>query len=199
MTLWLILTIMTAAAAIWASVPLIRRFDRSQAESVSDIEIYRDQLQEVVHELRQGLIDDTQAEMVRVEIKRRILAADSSRASGGAEASDRQRNARNNESTRRIADASGSCERTEPGGRAGRGGHAAGGPLPHDKRNGRWSCQSTGTITARRGWMDQADPITRGAWRKQARKAGRSRVVSTCLLMMRESEIGLLRRRNSWG
>jgi cytochrome c-type biogenesis protein CcmH len=78
MTLWLILTIMTAAAAIWASVPLIRRFDRPQAESGSDIEIYRDQLQEVEHELRQGLIDDTQAEMVRVEIKRRILAADSS-------------------------------------------------------------------------------------------------------------------------
>src|SRR5260370_19606235 len=78
MTLWLILTIMTAAAAIWASVPLIRRFDRPQAESVSDIEIYRDQLQEVEHELRQGLTDDTQAEMARVEIKRRILAADSS-------------------------------------------------------------------------------------------------------------------------
>jgi len=78
MTLWLILTIMTAAAAIWTSVPLIRRFDRSQAEFVSDIEIYRDQLQEVEHELRQGLIDDTQAEMARVEIKRRILAADSS-------------------------------------------------------------------------------------------------------------------------
>ena len=78
MTLWLILTIMTAAAAISASVPLIRRFDRSQAEFVSDIEIYRDQLQEVEHELRQGLIDDTQAEMARVEIKRRILAADSS-------------------------------------------------------------------------------------------------------------------------
>jgi cytochrome c-type biogenesis protein CcmH len=78
MTLWLILTIMTAAAAIWASVPLIRRFDRPQAESVSDVEIYRDQLQEIEHELRQGLIDDTQAEMVRVEIKRRILAADSS-------------------------------------------------------------------------------------------------------------------------
>jgi cytochrome c-type biogenesis protein CcmH len=78
MTLWLILTIMTSAAAIWASVPLIRRFDRPQAESVSDIEIYRDQLQEVEHERRQGLIDDTQAEMARVEIKRRILAADSS-------------------------------------------------------------------------------------------------------------------------
>jgi len=78
MTLWLILTIMTSAAAISASVPLIRRFDRPQAESAGDIEIYRDQLQEVEHELRQGLIDDTQAEMARVEIKRRILAVDSS-------------------------------------------------------------------------------------------------------------------------
>src|SRR5258708_38374136 len=79
MTLWLILTIMTPAAAIWASVPLIRRFDCSQADSGSDIEIYRDQLQEVEHELRQGLIDDTQAEMGRVEIKRRIPPDDSSR------------------------------------------------------------------------------------------------------------------------
>ena len=35
-------------------------------------------MQEVEYELRQGLIDDTQAEMARVEIKRRILAADSS-------------------------------------------------------------------------------------------------------------------------
>src|SRR5258707_15169310 len=78
MTVWLILTIITAAAAIWASVPLIRRFDRYQAESVSDIEIYRDQLQEVEHELQQVLIDDTQAEMARGEIKRRILSADSS-------------------------------------------------------------------------------------------------------------------------
>src|SRR5437660_374145 len=78
MTLWLILTIMTSAAAICASVPLIRRLERPQAESVSDVEIYRDQLQEVEHDLQQGLIDDTQAEMARVEIKRRILAADRS-------------------------------------------------------------------------------------------------------------------------
>ncbi len=76
MTLWLILTIMTSAAAIWLSVPLIRRFDRLQAESARDIEVYRDQLREVEGELRQGLIDNTQAEMATVEIKRRILAAD---------------------------------------------------------------------------------------------------------------------------
>jgi cytochrome c-type biogenesis protein CcmH len=76
MTLWLVLTIMTSAAAVLVSAPFIRRFDRRQAESAGDIEVYRDQLKEVENELRQGLIDDTQAETARVEIKRRALAAD---------------------------------------------------------------------------------------------------------------------------
>jgi cytochrome c-type biogenesis protein CcmH len=76
MTLWLILTIMTSAAAVLVSAPFIRRFDRPQAESAGDIEVYRDQLKEVESELRQGLIDDTQAETARIEIRRRALAAD---------------------------------------------------------------------------------------------------------------------------
>jgi cytochrome c-type biogenesis protein CcmH len=76
MTLWLVLTIMTSAAAVLVSAPFIRRFDRRQAESAGDIEVYRDQLKEVESELRQGLIDDAQAETARVEIKRRALAAD---------------------------------------------------------------------------------------------------------------------------
>jgi len=75
MTLWLILTIMTSAAAIWLSAPFIRRFDRPQADAAGDIEVYRDQLREVETELRQGLIDETQAETARVEIKRRVLTA----------------------------------------------------------------------------------------------------------------------------
>jgi cytochrome c-type biogenesis protein CcmH len=77
MTLWLILTIMTAVAAVFLSVPIIRRFDRPAAASAGDIEVYRDQLKEVESELGQGLIDDAQAETARVEIKRRVLAADS--------------------------------------------------------------------------------------------------------------------------
>jgi len=75
MTLWLVLTIMTSAAAVLVSAPFIRRFGRPQAESAGDIEVYRDQLKEVESELRQGLIDDTHAETARVEIKRRALAA----------------------------------------------------------------------------------------------------------------------------
>ena len=80
MTLWLILTIMTSAAAVWLSAPLIRRFDRPRgADAAGDIEVYRDQLQEVERELGDGLIDEAQAETARIEIKRRILAADRAR------------------------------------------------------------------------------------------------------------------------
>jgi cytochrome c-type biogenesis protein CcmH len=76
MTLWLVLTIMTSVAAVMVSAPFIRRFNRSQAGAVGDIEVYRDQLKEVESELQQGLIDAAQAETARVEIKRRALAAD---------------------------------------------------------------------------------------------------------------------------
>jgi cytochrome c-type biogenesis protein CcmH len=77
MTLWPILTIMTAVAAVFLSVPIIRRFDRPATALAGDIEVYRDQLKEVESELGQGLIDDAQAETARVEIKRRVLAAGS--------------------------------------------------------------------------------------------------------------------------
>jgi cytochrome c-type biogenesis protein CcmH len=81
MTLWFILTIMTSVAAILLSAPFIRRFDRPQADAAADIEVYRDQLKEVESELRQGLIDDAQAEAARIEIKKQALAADRMRQS----------------------------------------------------------------------------------------------------------------------
>ena len=74
MTLWLILTIMTSAAAVWLAVPLIRRFERPRGEMAGDIAVYRDQLNEVERERDEGMIDDAQAETARIEIKRRILA-----------------------------------------------------------------------------------------------------------------------------
>jgi cytochrome c-type biogenesis protein CcmH len=76
MTLWLVLTIMISGAAVLVSAPFIRRLDRPQPGLVGDMEVYRDQLKEVENELRQGMIDDPQAETARVEIKRRALAAD---------------------------------------------------------------------------------------------------------------------------
>jgi cytochrome c-type biogenesis protein CcmH len=75
MTLWLILTIMTSAAAAWLVIPLLRRVGHPGDETAGDIAVYRDQLREAGRDLRHGLIDAAQAETVRTEIKRRILAA----------------------------------------------------------------------------------------------------------------------------
>lgn len=76
MTLWVVLTIMTAAAAVFLAVPLIRRLDGAAADAGADVAVYRDQLQEIDRERRDGLIDDASADTARIEIKRRILAAD---------------------------------------------------------------------------------------------------------------------------
>ncbi len=78
MTLWLILTIMIAAAAVLVSAPFIRRHERARLVSSADIAVYRDQLKEVESEAAQGVIDAAQAESASMEIKRRILAVDGS-------------------------------------------------------------------------------------------------------------------------
>lgn len=75
MTLWIIQTVMIAAAAVLIAAPFIRKFERSRLTVSGDVAVYRDQLKEVETELSQGLIDQVQAEGALVEINRRILAA----------------------------------------------------------------------------------------------------------------------------
>jgi cytochrome c-type biogenesis protein CcmH len=75
MILWIILTTMTAVAAVLVSAPFIRRHERRRSES-ADVAVYRDQLKEVENELAQGQIEPGQAESARTEIKRRLLTAD---------------------------------------------------------------------------------------------------------------------------
>lgn len=82
MMLWVVLTAMTSAAAVWAAAPFLRRFDERKASAASPVEVYRDQLREVDREAADGTIDAEQAEAARQEIKRRMLAA--SRDDGGA-------------------------------------------------------------------------------------------------------------------
>lgn len=76
MTLWFVLTVMIAIAAVLVSAPFIRRLERSRLESAGELTVYRDQLKEIENEAAQGLIDSAQAESASIEIKRRILAAD---------------------------------------------------------------------------------------------------------------------------
>jgi cytochrome c-type biogenesis protein CcmH len=76
MTLWLVLTVMIAVAAVLVATPFIRRFERARLETAGNLAVYRDQLNAIDSEAAQGHIDEAQAESARVEIKRKVLAAE---------------------------------------------------------------------------------------------------------------------------
>ena len=79
MLLWIILTTMTAAAAVWLSVPLLRNMDHRRQSAASALEVYCDQLVEVAREQTDGAIDAEQAEAASREIKRRMLSVQPAR------------------------------------------------------------------------------------------------------------------------
>ncbi|HZP70616.1 MAG TPA: c-type cytochrome biogenesis protein CcmI [Pseudolabrys sp.] len=72
MTLWFVFALMTAAAIFAVLRPLGRNAD---VRAGSDIEIYRDQLDEIERDLVAGLIGKAEAEAARVEVSRRLIAA----------------------------------------------------------------------------------------------------------------------------
>ena len=74
MTLWLILTILTAGAAIIVATPFILR-NVNAGEAAASLAVYKDQLAEVERDKAQGLIEEAEAASARVEIERRILSA----------------------------------------------------------------------------------------------------------------------------
>ena len=76
MMLWLILSLMTAAAAAYVAAPFLSPIDRNAAGQSSEFGIFRDQLAEIEREAKAGLIEPAAAEQARAEIKRRMLAAD---------------------------------------------------------------------------------------------------------------------------
>src|SRR6185437_16163965 len=72
MMLWLVFSLMTAAAIFAVLWPLSRRTPLRRG---SDIAVYRDQLNEVARDRAAGLIGEVEAEAARVEVSRRLLAA----------------------------------------------------------------------------------------------------------------------------
>jgi cytochrome c-type biogenesis protein CcmH len=73
MILWPIFALMTlgAVAAVWW--PLARR--QTAVRAGSDIEVYRDQLEEIGRDEAASLIGNIEAEAARVEVSRRLIAA----------------------------------------------------------------------------------------------------------------------------
>lgn len=76
MGLWVVLAILTALAVLSVLVPLTRRVTDAAGAEASDVAVYRDQLREIDAELERGIVDTREAEAARLEIGRRLLAAD---------------------------------------------------------------------------------------------------------------------------
>jgi len=73
MTLWFALALMTAAAIFAVLWPLARRAGKER--SGSDLEVYRDQLDEIARDRAAGLIPEAEAAAAEVEVSRRLIAA----------------------------------------------------------------------------------------------------------------------------
>ena len=73
MILWLLFGLMTLAAVAVVCWPLARR--QSYVRSGTDVEVYRDQLDEIDRDKAAGLIGTAEAEAARVEVSRRLIAA----------------------------------------------------------------------------------------------------------------------------
>ncbi|MHA1597166.1 MAG: c-type cytochrome biogenesis protein CcmI [Alphaproteobacteria bacterium] len=88
--LWLLMAVLITGVLLYMLMPLIRprRDVEDTTREVYDINVYKDQLQEVERDLERGLLGETGAEATRTEIKRRLLAADAvvTKSAAGAQA-----------------------------------------------------------------------------------------------------------------
>jgi cytochrome c-type biogenesis protein CcmH len=73
MTFWIVAALLTAAACLAVMWPFLRR--QKAAAAGHDLEVYRDQLDEVDRDLERGAISPAEAGEAKAEIGRRILRA----------------------------------------------------------------------------------------------------------------------------
>lgn len=76
MTFWILTSLMALASAALMAVTLLRARNGAEPSAAYDLKVYRDQLRDVDRDLARGLIGEADAERIRTEISRRILAAD---------------------------------------------------------------------------------------------------------------------------
>jgi cytochrome c-type biogenesis protein CcmH len=85
--LWFVLAALTAIVLFVLLRPLIAARAEARAPEAFDAAIYRDQLAEIASDRARGLIGESEAEAARIEIARRLLAADeNARKAGRAKA-----------------------------------------------------------------------------------------------------------------
>ncbi|MCE8506825.1 c-type cytochrome biogenesis protein CcmI [Ruegeria pomeroyi] len=76
MTFWILVTLMALTVAALLALSMLRARAAAEPAAAYDLRVYRDQLAGVDRDLARGVIDAADAERIRTEISRRILAAD---------------------------------------------------------------------------------------------------------------------------
>jgi cytochrome c-type biogenesis protein CcmH len=82
--IWVIFAALTASVLYVLLRPLMTGSAEEGSRAAFDATVYRDQLKEVESDRERGLIGDADAEAARIEIARRLLAADVEEHAGGA-------------------------------------------------------------------------------------------------------------------
>ncbi len=80
MEFWIIASIIALLVAGLLALTAMRR--RVNSEGGNDIQVYRDQLEEVTRDRARGVTSEVEAERLRLEVSRRLLEADKAAASG---------------------------------------------------------------------------------------------------------------------
>ena len=75
MLFWILVAILTAAVAAVLLFPLLRGPVAAVEDASHDVEVYRDQLEELKRDEATGLIGAGEAELARAEVARRLIAA----------------------------------------------------------------------------------------------------------------------------
>lgn len=91
MLFWILVALLTAAVAAVLLLPLLRRPSASANDAGHDVEVYRDQLEELKRDEATGLIGAAEAELARAEVARRLIAASKAEAREKARTSGRNR------------------------------------------------------------------------------------------------------------
>lgn len=83
MFFWIVITALALFCGATLGVAALRGRPGSEPPAAYDLRVYRDQLKEVDRDLARGVINEEDAERLRAEVSRRILAADAKLRAGG--------------------------------------------------------------------------------------------------------------------
>jgi len=85
MSFWIAVAILSAISLFLLAAPLWRKGKEEGERADYELSVFKDQLIELDRDLERGLINKDEAETARVEIQRRLLAADEKRGTGDRE------------------------------------------------------------------------------------------------------------------